>query len=95
MRRDYLKVKEKANLLTAVGALLTIVPVGMCIMSIVLSFGSSPLDSLMGLGWAFFITIALLPLGLALFIGGLGWGIVLKRAKDRAEFEGDYGEEET
>jgi membrane-bound ClpP family serine protease len=87
MRKDYVQVREKANLLTGVGILLTVVPLGMCIISFVTAADSSPFDALLGLGWAFFVTIALLPIGLALFFGGLGWMVVLKRNRERLDLD--------
>lgn len=94
MRKDYVQVREKANMLTGVGILLTVVPLGMCVVSYITSADVPPLQALMALGWAFFVTIALLPLGLALFVGGLGWMVILKRHHDRGTDSDDDDDDE-
>jgi hypothetical protein len=95
MRKDYIRVREKANIVAGVGILLTVVPLGLCMVSYITSAEVPPLQALMALGWAFFVTIALLPLGLALFVGGLGWMVVLKRHYDQSSHMDDDDDEAT
>jgi hypothetical protein len=92
MKRNYNKVIEKANVITGVGVLLTTIPLGMCLVSFVISSGKPPLEALVSLRWAFYVTVGLLPLGLAFFIGGLGWMCVLKKAKSQFDDEDEAAE---
>ncbi|NJK93140.1 MAG: hypothetical protein HC904_15765 [Blastochloris sp.] len=95
MRRNFERTVERANIVTSVGILLTVVPLGLILVSYVITSGASLIQKLVSLGWAFYVTIALLPLGLALFVFGLGWMVILKRAKQRGEFDADEDEEES
>ncbi|MDD5262465.1 MAG: hypothetical protein PHD76_11530 [Methylacidiphilales bacterium] len=77
-------------MITGVGILLTIVPIGFAILSLLTSQKLSIHEAFEVLGWAFVVVFALLPLGLGLFIGGLTWMVYLKRAikaADEAEDE--------
>lgn len=69
-----------ANMLMGVGMLLTTVPVGFTLVSIVISGDASFFERMASLGWAFFVTLFLLPLGLALLFFGFGKMAVLKRS---------------
>jgi hypothetical protein len=94
MRKNYVQLIERANMLTGVGILLTVVPLGMCIVSYITSADVPPIQALRALGWAFFVTIALLPLGFIMFAFGLGWMVILKRSRDRANQSGDDDEDD-
>jgi hypothetical protein len=82
------KSGQLAKLLISVGALLTLVPLGFVTVSVI-SLQPDPWAALMSLGWALIIAIALLPLGLAFLIGGLGWLTVLKRQAKALEESDD------
>jgi hypothetical protein len=69
-----------ANMLMGVGMLLTIVPTGLAAVSIIISGDASFWSRLASLGWAFFVTALLLPIGLALLFFGFGKMAALKRA---------------
>ncbi len=76
-----------AKLLVSIGALLTTVPVGFMIVSVIV-LQPDPWAALMSLGWALIVAIALLPLGLAFLFGGLGWLVAVKRQLKK-EFDDD------
>ncbi|MFQ3670921.1 MAG: hypothetical protein SNJ84_05630 [Verrucomicrobiia bacterium] len=82
-----------AKLLVSVGALLTIVPIGFMIVSVI-ALQPDPWSALMSLGWAVIVAIALLPLGLAFLFGGLGWLVAVKRQmKQELEEDDDAADE--
>jgi uncharacterized membrane protein len=87
-----------ANVVMSIGILLTIVPIGFFMITGYATPGLSAKE-LIGVGF-WFLVMALLPIGLAFFIGGLGWIIVIKRnakkadlAQDEAEAEGQTTEQ--
>ncbi|MDZ4788215.1 MAG: hypothetical protein SH807_04665 [Blastochloris sp.] len=88
------RAKEIANILAGVGLLLTIIPLGLCIVSLFLLEGVSPLKALYSLGWAFMAALAMLPLGLGVFVGALAWMSLLKRTKQKAEYAGEYDDDD-
>lgn len=69
-----------AKVITSIGVLFFIVPVGLSIVSYITSQGQQPLRQLVTIGWAFWVTFWLLPLGLACLVGGLSWVMILKRS---------------
>lgn len=76
-----------AKLLVSVGALLTVVPIGFMVVSVI-ALQPDPWTALMSLGWSVIVAIALLPLGMAFLFGGLGWIVALKR-RQKQELESD------
>ncbi len=94
MTKDYVKLIDKANMLTGVGLLLTVVPLGMCIVSYITADGASPVEQLRVLGWAASVTLMLLPLGFLIFSLSLGWMVILKREQKRSELAGDNDEDD-
>lgn len=79
-KEGMLKGIKLANMLMGVGMLLTIVPLGLTAVSMVISGDEMFFHRLASLGWAFFVTLLLLPLGLALLFFGFGKMAALKRA---------------
>lgn len=72
------KSKRVAKILMGVGALLTSVPMGLSIVSM-LSSQEDALAKAFRLGWAVWVTFGLLPLGLALLFVGVGYLVKVQR----------------
>lgn len=90
MTPEHEKSYNMANVVMGIGILLTIVPIGFLLITGVADAGLSAKD-LIGVGF-WFLVMALLPIGLAFFIGGLGWIIVIKRNAKKADLEEDEAE---
>lgn len=73
------KSVKVANMLMGVGMLMTIVPMGLTLVSMVISGDEAFWHKLASLGWAFFVTALLLPIGLGLLFFGFGKMAALKR----------------
>ncbi len=93
MTENQEKSYNLANMVMGIGILLTIVPLGYFVITGVATPGLSAKE-LIGVGF-WILVMSLLPIGLAFFIGGLGWIIVIKRnakdedlAKDEEEAQG-------
>lgn len=78
-----------ANMCMGVGMLLTIVPTGLALVSIVISGDDTFWNRLISLGWAFFVTALLLPIGMALLFFGFGKMAALKRALKQLDEKDD------
>jgi|GEM_PF-2635211 len=76
---------SRANMIMAIGVLLTIVPLGLAVVNLIIAGGSSLWQALIALGWAFVICVCLLPIGLASFALGLARLMAAKRAMKAAE----------
>jgi len=77
-----------ARLLVGVGALLWIVPLSYMIYMLAQNQQvSSPLAQLSGLLWTLVVAIAMLPLGLAMFFGGLGYLVLKKKSGGNCSME--------
>jgi len=70
---------KTANMLMGVGMLLSIVPTGLTLVSIVISGDEAFWSRLASLGWSFFVTALLLPVGMALLFFGFGKLAATKR----------------
>jgi hypothetical protein len=68
-----------ANMTLGVGILLTIIPLGYVIVSLITTQHISIKEARVAYGWIFPIVVALLPLGLALPVTGLSLLTVAKR----------------
>lgn len=80
---------RRANMIMAIGILLTIVPLGLAVVNLIIAGGASLWQALVSLGWAFVICVCLLPIGLASFALGLGRLLSAKRALKAAADEDD------
>lgn len=90
MTPDQDKSYSLANIIMGIGLLLTIVPVGFFLITGVATPGLSAKE-LIGIGF-WFLVMSLLPIGLAFFLGGLGWIIVIKRNAKEADLALDEAE---
>ena len=72
------KSKRIAKVLIGVGGLLTAAPLGVSVVSL-MSSQEDALVKAFKLGWAVWVTFALLPLGFALLVVGIGYLVKLKR----------------
>jgi hypothetical protein len=75
---------KMSRVLTSVGILLTVAPLGLILITWI-SDNVDELIALAHLAWVWWITMALLPLGIAFFLGGLGWMVMVKREIKRTE----------
>lgn len=78
------KQKNLANTLMGMGLLLTVVPVGVGLMTW-LQAPSDPMKELRMLGWAWIVVAALLPGGVGLSIGAFAWMTILKKREIEEE----------
>jgi len=81
------KSMKFARILVGVGTMLTVVPLGVAILSLISSSGTD-IDQILAIGWAWWVTVGLLPLGLGFLVVGLGYLVKLKR-KAKAELEAE------
>jgi hypothetical protein len=73
------KSLKMANMLMGVGMLMTVVPMGLALVSIIISGDEAFWQKLVSLGWSFFVTALLLPVGLALLVFGFGKMVAVNR----------------
>ena len=76
---------RRANMIMAIGVLLTIVPLGLAVVNLIIVGNDSLWQALASLGWAFVICVCLLPIGLASFAMGLSRLMAAKRAMKEAD----------
>ncbi|MEO0454244.1 MAG: hypothetical protein AAFY98_08920 [Verrucomicrobiota bacterium] len=83
------KQYNMANVIMGIGILLTVVPLGFMLITGAAPAGVTPKE-LIGVAY-YYMVMALLPIGLGFFIGGLGWILVIKR---HAKIEDESDEED-
>jgi len=89
---DTIKLHKKlnfANMILGVGILLTVIPIGYIVVSLATTQHLSIKEARAAYGWIFTVVIALLPLGLAMFVTGLSLLTVAKRNLKAADVAKD------
>ena len=91
MKEDILRRQALANMWMGVGLLLVIVPMGISLLSIIAD-PRDPFHEARLLGWAFYVVMALLPVGIGACIWAFSWMALLK--KELATVDDEEEEEE-
>ncbi|MEM9445495.1 MAG: hypothetical protein AAGA18_09100 [Verrucomicrobiota bacterium] len=94
MKDNIIRKQSLANMWMGVGLLLVIVPVGVSVLSILID-PKDPFREAQMLGWAFYLVLSLLPIGVVICIGSFSWMALLKKQLLAALEEDDELEEES
>lgn len=93
MKPETEKSLNLANVLLGIGILLLVVPVGFSIITLTTISNESPMQAMTSLGWICWLILAMIPLGLGAFVGGLTWMTYLRRRARSEELAEDAQEE--